>query len=347
MEILAFLQKNDWALLGVTLLPILAWIFYFQSVNKEKGKYVLLAFIAGMMSVFAIKLYEQYWNMGLLWFSHSNLFTYLSQLISEPSIAQFLIFIAMSIFVAVSFFILVAVLMFILEVGSGDNTISLFWRKAKCIRDTPTVFIFAGLFMGFLAWGAWIALPSFVWKGLMVGALEEYVKHLCLRFADEDKIINFDDAISFSIIVALGFAFVENYFYFKDHLNDPYMFRGIFILRSTLSVLAHVGFSALFGYFYGLAHFSDEIYKNEVQEGRHKLLEGFHRVCHINGKRVFHQELMLEGMAIAMLLHAAFNSALEGYSIQMALPIVFIMFFIVMNLFHRKDLHHRRGHILR
>ena len=56
------------------------------------------------------------------------------------------------------------------------------------------------------------------WYSIMIGFLEEYSKHLVVRFADDNTIYSVDSAITFSIIVALGFAFLENILYFVDRI---------------------------------------------------------------------------------------------------------------------------------
>ena len=59
-------------------------------------------------------------------------------------------------------------------------------------------------------------LHKTVWFFIIVGMLEEFVKHLVLRFSDEDKITNVQDAVEFAIIAALGFAFIEHIVYFVN-----------------------------------------------------------------------------------------------------------------------------------
>jgi len=101
---------------------------------------------------------------------------------------------------------------------------------------------------------------------MIVGVIEEYMKHLSVRATDDDKFMNIDDAIEYSIIAALGFAFIENimYFYFIwIHQGVDALFIS-FIFRSIFSTFAHILFSGIYGYFYGIAHFAKPILEESV-----------------------------------------------------------------------------------
>jgi len=171
-----------------------------------------------------------------------------------------------------------------------------------------------------------------------------------LRFADENKISSVSDAISFAIIIALGFAFVENVVYISRFwLNTSQNFAGFsafFLLRSTISVIAHVCFSSIMGYFYGIAHFSNEIYREECRENRHPVLKIVHKIFHLKAAPLFHEEKMLEGLFLAMFVHAVFNSLLEFELVALVIPFLIGIFLYILNLLHRRDNHLRRGNLI-
>ena len=204
-----------------------------------------------------------------------------------------------------------------------------------------------GLIFCFSAYFLSEAFPSKIWFFVVVGMLEEFVKYLMLRFSDEEKIKSVSDAISFAIIIALGFAFVENIIYlarFWENVDGAISsFSAFYLLRSSISVIAHVCFSAILGYFYGVANFSSEIYREEVQKNQCRVLRWMHRVFHIRGSVLFHEAKLLEGMLIAMIVHAIFNSFLELGKIGIVFPFLFLVFAFVLNLLHRKSTHVRRG----
>ncbi len=331
----------------VSLIPILGWLWFFLKRQPEKKSYVALTFVAGMLAVIPIKLYEKYWDHTIAYLEHINIFEYLKALIDSPVVSKFLAYTTVHAFVAVGLFLLVAMMMFILEVFSGDNSVKIFKEKAKKIWESPAFFIVIGVICGLVAFLFSTAFSSLVWFFVIVGMLEEYVKHLVLRFTDDDKIRSVDDAIEFSIIIALGFVFVENILYFEkvwaNGASGTSMIWFVF-MRSTVSVIAHVCFSAILGYFYGIARFSEEIYLSEYSRKQHLIINKLQQIIHLKGQTIFHDEKMIEGMFLAMAVHAIFNSLLEFEKSIIVVPFLLILLVIVLNLFHRKKIHTKEGH---
>ncbi len=333
----------------VSFLPIFLWIYFFQKKHFERRKYVVLTFIAGMFAVIPIKLYEKYWDTAVFYLEHLNLFQYISELVRFPTLSKLLAFVTVNALVAFGFYVFVALSMFVLEIFSGDNSQKVFRKKTRRIFESPLLFVSIGVLCGIVAYFFSFSISQKIWFFVIVGMLEEYIKHLVLRFSDDEKIQNVDDAISFAIIVALGFSFVENIFYLREFLSSSSIvfskFLVFFLLRSTISIIAHVCFSAVFGYFYGIAHFAREIYQVERQKNQHRFLAWIHRILHLKGATVFREEMMMEGMILAMLLHAIFNSLLEFGKTNLLIPGILLLFFFVLNLFHRKKIHTQVGNI--
>lgn len=344
--------SGSWLFYGVlALLPILLWLYVFRnSLPKRKG-YLLITFMAGMLSVLPIKLYEKYWDGGLLYLSHTNLFRYLSDVLELNTASALLAYILATVVVMLGIFVFVACLMFVLETFSGDNSVSVFKRKFKKVLEAPFFFISVGVICGLLAFGSSFSLHEKVWLFMIVGMLEEFTKHLVLRFSDEEKIHSVGEAIQFSIVVALGFAFVENLQYFSNMGNMKLFsapeFMILVALRSLVSVGAHVSFSALLGYFYGVSKFASEIYQREVLEHRHQVIEWFHRVIHLKGSILFHEQRMMEGVLLAMVLHGIYNSLLEFGHVSMALLLVGALMLMVVYLLHQKRLLQQGGSLVR
>ncbi len=333
----------------VSLIPVLGWLWFFQRQQPEKRSYVILTLLAGMMAVLPIKLYEEHWNTALGYFEHFNLFQYLAELVEFPNLAKLFAYISTHTVVAVSMFLFVAGMMFLLEIFSGDNTTKVFKEKTKKIWESPIFFIMIGVLCGVAAYCFSLTLPQKIWFFVVVGMLEEFIKHLVLRFTDDEKIQSVDDALEFAIIVALGFVFIENILYFNKIWNGDFTMAGIgmfIILRSTVSVLAHVGFSAFLGYFYGVARFAKEIYQEEVRKKKHVIFEKMHQILHMKAETLFHEQMMMEGMLVAMGLHAIFNSLLEYGKITWVIPFLVIMFLAVLHLFHRKKVHTQNGYFI-
>lgn len=335
----------------MSLLPILAWLYFFQKKNPEKRSYVILTFFAGMLAVIPIKLYEFYWDTAVFYFQHINLFQYMETLAHLPNLSKFLAYITINALVGIGFFVFTGILMFLLEIGTRDNTLAVFKSKVKKALESPLFFISIGIMCGIVAFFLSSALNNRIWFFVVVGMLEEFVKHLVLRFSNEEKVRSVDDALSFAIIVALGFSFVENVVYFHNFAalasTGVKQLSIFFVLRSTISVMAHVCFSAILGYFYGVAKFSREIYQEEVQQHKHPIIKQLHRILHLKGSTMFHEEMMMEGMILAMACHAVFNGLLEFGKTTLMIPFLMVLFFIVLSLFHRKKIHTQTGVIAR
>ena len=351
-EILSTLfTGNSLLYIAMSLLPILAWLYFFQKKHPEKRSYVLLTFVAGMLAVIPIKLYEAYWDTAVFYFQHANLFQYIETLAHLPNLSKFLAYITINALVGVGFFVFTGLLMFLLEIGTRDNTLKVFKTKVKKAIESPLFFISIGILCGIVAFLLPSTFNNRIWFFVVVGMLEEFVKHLVLRFSNEEKVRSVDDALSFAIIVALGFSFVENIVYFHNFASlastGVKQLSIFFVLRSTISVMAHVCFSAILGYFYGVAKFSREIYQQEVQQNKHPIIKRLHKLVRMKGSTLFHEEKMMEGMLLAMICHAVFNWLLEMGQVTLMIPFLMVMFFIVLSLFHRKKIQTQTGILAR
>lgn len=217
----------------------------------------------------------------------------------------------------------------------------------------PSLNIFSytdGLTQDLLGFTNWMTLPLGVVVAFMfVGVLEEYMKNIVVRGTDRNHLASVDDAIEFCVIAALGFAFVENIMYFFYIWN----FQGFeslfvsFIFRSIFSTFAHILFSGIYGYFYGLAHFAAPVWQEEVRAKRHPFIGLMHRVLHLKGETIFKEEKMMEGLLIAMLLHAFFNIALEMGWTFMIVPYLVFGYIYLSYLFRRKKNHERYNRLIR
>ena len=221
-------------LASIAFLPILGWFYFFRNDLPRQHKYIILTFIAGMISVLPIKLYEKYWHLAVFNLEHLNLFKSLADLANMQSLPSLIAYVLTSIIVMMGIFFFVAVLMFLLEVGTGDNSVKVFKQKLCKVFETPWFFVSVAVICGLLAYAMTLSLSEKIWFFVMVGILEEFVKHLVLRFSDEYKIDSVSEAIQFSIIVALGFAFVENILYFTQVLETGLVVGPQFLILIVL-----------------------------------------------------------------------------------------------------------------
>jgi hypothetical protein len=200
---------------------------------------------------------------------------------------------------------------------SGEEAFALFTG----LYEEPLNFIGVGLFLTlFIAVFHWFGLSVAAFSLIFLAFGEEYSKHLIVRFTDDDSIRSIDDAIEFSIIVGLAFAFAENVLLYFPRLiaagDTPTL-----LLRSVLTVLMHAVASGILGYFYGLAHFSAQ----EVRTGhggRGRVYRALHRVFLFRRERLYHEAKMFEGLILAGAYHAAFNLAASQGRVSVMLGLV-------------------------
>ena len=178
-----------------------------------------------------------------------------------------------------------------------------------------------------------------------IGIVEEYLKHFVASRVDKSEIDNIDDAIEFSIIAALGFSFAENAFYFIDVYQnlEITMFWKVVVFRSLFSTLAHVIFSSIYGYHFGLALFAKPLTKQRYQMG---FITSINRVLaralsrlKVREADLFMDEQRFLGLFLAASLHAAFNVFLELNQVVIVLPMLFFGLYYVLYLISKKENH--------
>ena len=108
----------------------------------------------------------------------------------------------------------------------------------------------------YITLGTMLVVPiSYILIFMTIGILEEYLKALIVRIKVPKKEIHFvSDAVEFSIVAGLGFAFIENISY----LGEIYVVVGSgamikrFISRALFANFAHALFSGIFVYYYAV-----------------------------------------------------------------------------------------------
>jgi RsiW-degrading membrane proteinase PrsW (M82 family) len=162
---------------------------------------------------------------------------------------------------------------------------------------------------------------------IFVGLFEELAKSGVVRVIGKTKIgiHTINDAVKYSILAGLGFAFTENIFYFYYIWQDS-GFAGLLfpmIFRSIFTVCAHMVFSGIYGYFHGIARFSRPIMEQRLWMGeRSRLVQFMTTILGGNEADSYRQIMMLKGLFIAMIMHALFNFSLE---FSQFIPVVIIV----------------------
>jgi RsiW-degrading membrane proteinase PrsW (M82 family) len=164
----------------------------------------------------------------------------------------------------------------------------------------------------------------FVGIFIVVGVLEEIVKQMMLRSADKRTLLikTVNDSIKFSFVAGLGFSFAENIKYFYQiwsvggisELMVPYVFRSIF------TACAHMVFSGIFGYYYGIGKFSIDYTEQQKWQNKKKFSTLLlRRIFKISESQMFKEQMILKGLIIAIVMHAVFNFLLQ---LNIILPVI-------------------------
>lgn len=327
------------------MVSLFVWGYIFLRKEPERKDLVILSFCAGVLSVIPIfvvlgMMGSSQIRIGNFTIPGLNIYTHISEVAAAGGTWEKLgIYIFTSVLAFFAIYLLIAVLIFILDILSGEQTLDSFEKILSKSLEAPLVFLFLGTVIGVIAFFFDWSLNAVLMRSLMVGAVEEFAKHLVMRFSDENKFRNINDAIEFSILVALGFAFFENILYFVDkiwlapctsqdiasgaclfdrqankYVHDINVLLIPFLFRSVFSTLTHIISSGIFGYFYGVAYFAaDEIKElaKQPQGFQAKMLVFFNHLLHLKSATLLREQKLVQGALFAMVYHGFFNFVLD------------------------------------
>lgn len=208
------------------------------------------------------------------------------------------------------------------------------WLNAFKIADKYTYDV--------ISFSSSLILPlSVVLTFMLVGVIEELMKMLSVRIVDNDRFESIDDSMEFFIVAALGFSFTENILYFYNIWISQGATDLIlpFLFRSSFSTFAHILFSGLLGYYYGIAHFAKPILQEEIKANRKHWTVWLHKIFNFRKDKMFYQEKILEGLLLAIGLHAVFNIFLELNLSFMMVPFLLGGYHTLDYLFSKKNSH--------
>jgi RsiW-degrading membrane proteinase PrsW (M82 family) len=160
-----------------------------------------------------------------------------------------------------------------------------------------------------------------------IGIIEEFLKALVVKKVDRNEVNTIKDAIEFSVMVALGFSFAENTFYFIQVYQNYSleMLFQVFIFRSLFSTFAHVLFSAVYGYHFGLSLFAKKVYQNKQERNiPSQIIYSFYRLLSFKKNPTFKDKHRFLGLFYAASLHAMFNILLEMGITMFLIPFLFV-----------------------
>lgn len=171
---------------------------------------------------------------------------------------------------------------------------------------------------------------------IAVGIVEEIVKQTLVRMIDRRYMLiqTINESIQYSLVAALGFSFAENIFYIYSiysQLGIQQLFVA-YLFRSIFTTCAHMIFSGLFGYYYGIAKFSLNIVEQTRWTGnKSRIATWLANRFAISTFESYKQLTILKGALIAIFAHAVFNFLLQFNQI---IPVVIYVIIGYLSLRH-------------
>ncbi len=186
----------------------------------------------------------------------------------------------------------------------------------------------------------------YIFMFILFGAMEEIIKHYVVSAVDKKTLLitKVNDAIRYSFAAALGFSFTENIYYLYEFW--PSISSGelvqMYIFRSIFTACAHMIFSGIFGYYYGIGKFSIQISKEEKAVGKtNRLNKIIANIFNISLSQAYQQKYVLKGLFLAIFTHATYNYLLQ---FNIILP---VLLFVVAGFAYLKYLLSRKaGHLI-
>lgn len=182
---------------------------------------------------------------------------------------------------------------------------------------------------------------------LLFATLEEVIKLFIVKSVDKKTLLikQINDAIKYSIASALGFSFTENIYYlyqYWDSLGRGEII-GLYIFRSIFTTAAHMIYSGIFGYYYGIGKFSIQINEqNAALTGRKDRIGTIiAKLFNLPLSEGFRQKLVFKGFLLALLMHFSINLLLE-YELTIAVIILNISGYV----FLQYLLNRKAGHLI-
>ncbi len=188
---------------------------------------------------------------------------------------------------------------------------------------------------------------TFIAMFVLFGALEEIIKFYVVSGIDKKTLLiqKINDSIRYSLAAALGFAFTENIYYLVEFWPSISLGElvGMFVFRSLFTACAHMIFSGIFGYYYGIGKFSFYLKKQEKSIGKRSSLgtKIISKIFRIPMSHAYQQKMVLKGLVISIVLHAGYNYLLQYNAVLPVIAFVICGFGYLVYLLNRKA-----GHLL-
>ena len=313
------------ALLVVATL-IWGYIFYKKDYHPQPVKVIVQIFGIGLFAMIPVFTYKYIYQNYLPILSEYQIF---QPLLDSFVLEGFIFFLFNLILLSVILMILGGILTGLLTFFKHETLVNI----KNSLKDNEFGFITVSVMIGLL-----IYIESFfetIWNipivNTILGAIlfltiiEEYIKHLMVRFVDDKKLKDIDDAITLSIMVGLAFSLMETLFY-AINIGD----MSLIAYRAFISMPIHLVASGIFGYYYGLAHFAKPLVKADGGEKTYRFnLKWLHKILTFRKSTVYEEEKIIEGMGLATLFHATCNILFELNLAFIVVPILIFGLFVI------------------
>lgn len=297
------------------------WVFYKKEYHPQPLKVIALSFVAGTLSMLPV-------------FGYKYVYVHFLPELSEVRILQSLM--ESAIFSGLFYFLVnMLMVIIILTTFAGLMTLMLSLFKLETLRnientlkDDEYEYVTMSSMIALLIFGERILEKYFdvaiihttIGVILFLAIIEEYVKHLTVRFIDDKKIKDVDDAITLSIVVGLAFAFVETIIYAISVKN-----MALILPRALLTMPVHVIASGIFGYYYGLARFASPIIKADSRKKKYQVrFKWFYMLLRMKKTEAYEEEKTAQGLVMATLFHTTANVLFELNFAYVTVPLIVV-----------------------
>jgi RsiW-degrading membrane proteinase PrsW (M82 family) len=184
----------------------------------------------------------------------------------------------------------------------------------------------------------------FMWTFVLFGAMEEIIKFYVVRAVDQKTLLvnRINDAVRFSLAAALGFSFTENIYYlyqFWPSVSQGELI-GMYIFRSIFTTCAHMIFSGIFGYHYGIGKFTITLTEQQKITGKSSFITRLiSELFSLSLTESFKQKMILKGLFLALFIHSTYNYLLQFNAVLPVIIFVVLGFLYLQYLFSRKTGH--------
>ncbi|MBU0578324.1 PrsW family intramembrane metalloprotease [Patescibacteria group bacterium] len=300
---------------------IWGYMFYKKDYHPQPFKVIAQIFGIGLFAMIPVFAYKYIYQNYLPMLAEYQIFR---PLLDSSILSGLFYFLINLILLSVVLFTLSGFLSLIATIFKHETIKNI--RRA--IKDEELSFVTISVMIGILIYLESLAekilgitiIQTIIGTILFLTIIEEYIKHLMVRFVDDKKLKDIDDAITLSIMVGLAFALMETLIYAISSGD-----LSLIVYRAFLSIPIHLVASGIFGYYYGLAHFAKPLTKKTVGEKTYRFnIKWLHKILTLKRSTVYDEEKMVEGLGLAVLFHATCNILFELNLAFLVVPIIVI-----------------------